>query len=100
MINIVFFSIGEHSRTNTNEPEAVSRKAGVEKSKLSEIPYSMLDQDVLRELPEDVQKEILEFYGNQNVKSGKEQTEQVVQQMVRLIMLRLKKPPNSSKVVN
>ena len=42
----------------------------------------MLDQDVLRELPEDVQKEILEFYGNKNVKNEKDQMEPVAEQMV------------------
>jgi hypothetical protein len=38
-------------RTKANAPE--------------QIPFSMLDQDVLKELPEDVKKEILDFYKNQ-----------------------------------
>ena len=83
-IKIGHLFIGEHSRINENEARPASRKGDVEKPKFNEISFSMLDQDVLRELPEDVQKEILEFYGNKNVKNEKDQMEPVAEQMVRL----------------
>jgi hypothetical protein len=75
---------GENSRMNENEAgPTTSRKGEEEKPKFNEISFSMLDQNVLKELPEDVQKEILEFYGNKNVKSEKDQMDPIAEQMVR-----------------